>query len=207
MVIDKLDDERRLLLINAGLKEFATRGYQKASTNTIAKEANMSKALMFHYVENKESLYDFLVEYCYGVLDNDYLNIIPYESHDILEMLRHSYKLQLMIMARHPWLFEFVELVNDNAKDEKCLSYDQNTCFERMISEHNDTLFKIQLPNEDCHEMIYWNNQGFSNQVLSELKETASEDVGVDKLTRKIDKYIDNLRVIFYAERGDNIDE
>ena len=48
----ELDTQRRDAILNAALKEFSSQGYDNASTNVIAKEAGISKALMFHYVRN-----------------------------------------------------------------------------------------------------------------------------------------------------------
>lgn len=56
-----LNTERRDAILNSALKEFTLRGFDDASTNVIAKEAGISKALMFHYVSNKQEL--FLVVY------------------------------------------------------------------------------------------------------------------------------------------------
>ena len=59
----ELDTQRRDAILNAALKEFSLRGYDNASTNVIAKEAGISKALMFHYVSSKQDL--FLAVYDY----------------------------------------------------------------------------------------------------------------------------------------------
>lgn len=44
-------------ILEAAIEEFAQKGYQAASTNTITKSANVAKGLLFHYFKNKESLY------------------------------------------------------------------------------------------------------------------------------------------------------
>lgn len=62
-----LEPQRRDAILNAALKEFAVQGYDNASTNVIAKNAGISKALMFHYVSNKQELffivYDLLFQF------------------------------------------------------------------------------------------------------------------------------------------------
>jgi len=52
-----LEPPRRNAILNAALKEFALRGFDNASTNVIAKEADISKALMFHYINSKQELF------------------------------------------------------------------------------------------------------------------------------------------------------
>lgn len=38
----------------SALKEFAEKGFEQASTNTICKEAGVSKGLLFHYFGSKK---------------------------------------------------------------------------------------------------------------------------------------------------------
>ena len=52
-----LEPQRRDAILNAALKEFAVQGYDNASTNVIAKNAGISKALMFHYVAISRSYF------------------------------------------------------------------------------------------------------------------------------------------------------
>lgn len=64
-----LEPERRNAILNAALKEFAIKGFDDASTNVIAKEAGISKPLMFHYVNNKKDFFFFLYDYCMEILE------------------------------------------------------------------------------------------------------------------------------------------
>ena len=51
------DDQRKDRILEAALIEFADKGYKKASTNTIVREAGVSKGLLFHYYKSKKDLY------------------------------------------------------------------------------------------------------------------------------------------------------
>lgn len=75
----ELDTQRRDAILNAALKEFIIRGYDNASTNVIAKEAGISKALMFHYVSSKQ----------------EYFELMNYEERDIFDKLHQSYVSQI----------------------------------------------------------------------------------------------------------------
>ena len=44
-------------IINVALEEFVLNGYKAASTNSICKNAKISKGLLYHYYESKEVLY------------------------------------------------------------------------------------------------------------------------------------------------------
>lgn len=54
--------EREKIIIDAALKVFSTKGYASTRMADIAKEADMSYGLVYHYFENKEKLFDAIVE-------------------------------------------------------------------------------------------------------------------------------------------------
>lgn len=54
-------ERRRQEIINAALELFVSKGYSATKVTDIAKRANMSTGLMFHYFESKESLYEELI--------------------------------------------------------------------------------------------------------------------------------------------------
>jgi len=71
-----LDASRRDALLNAALKEFSIQGYDNASTNVIAKEAGISKALMFHYVSSKQELFFWVYDYFDNLMKKEYFEIL-----------------------------------------------------------------------------------------------------------------------------------
>ena len=58
--MDKTDREK--IIIEAALKVFSTKGYASTRMADIAREADMSYGLVYHYFENKEKLFDAIVE-------------------------------------------------------------------------------------------------------------------------------------------------
>lgn len=75
-VMEKTD--RKNIIIDAALKVFSTKGYASTRMADIAKEADMSYGLVYHYFKNKEKLFETIVEDWW---------IGFYEE---LEMLKHS---------------------------------------------------------------------------------------------------------------------
>ncbi|MBL8939529.1 MAG: TetR/AcrR family transcriptional regulator [Archangium sp.] len=49
-------------ILDAALEEFATRGYEAASTNLIASKAGVAKGLVFHHFGSKERLFEALFD-------------------------------------------------------------------------------------------------------------------------------------------------
>lgn len=58
---DEQKEHRRQLIIFKALELFAKKGYSDTKIGDIAKAADMSVGLMFHYFESKEQLYEELV--------------------------------------------------------------------------------------------------------------------------------------------------
>ncbi|MDR0603750.1 MAG: TetR/AcrR family transcriptional regulator [Bacteroidales bacterium] len=69
---EELRNEKKQLIANIALKLFANQGYTKTSISAIAKEANISKGLMYNYFQSKKEL----LEYITNSLSNDYTQYI-----------------------------------------------------------------------------------------------------------------------------------
>ena len=59
---DEQKEQRRRQILFIALELFAKKGYSDTKIGDIAKAANMSTGLMFHYFESKEQLYEELVK-------------------------------------------------------------------------------------------------------------------------------------------------
>ncbi|WP_269848327.1 TetR/AcrR family transcriptional regulator [Methanosarcina horonobensis] len=105
-----LEPKRRDAIINAALKEFASKGYDDASTNVIAKESGISKGLLFHYINTKKDLFLFLFDYCNQVLKEEYFDLINFNERDILERFRQTYLLKVDVIHKYPRIFEFIKV-------------------------------------------------------------------------------------------------
>jgi AcrR family transcriptional regulator len=66
-----LPQDRQKQIINGALKVFSASSYHQASTIDIAREAGVSKGLLFHYFNNKKELYLYLYEYCINLGANE----------------------------------------------------------------------------------------------------------------------------------------
>ena len=56
----QLDTEKQQRVLEAAIDEFAERGYEKASMNTVVKKAGISKGALFKYFGNKSGLFAFV---------------------------------------------------------------------------------------------------------------------------------------------------
>ena len=184
-----LDPLRRDSILNAALKEFVKKGYDNASTNVIAKEAGISKALMFHYITNKQELYSCINNYFTTLLDKEYFMKMDFTNTDIFNRLRQSFLLQIDLIKHYPWIFEFSSL-----SDNKQLS-----CHNRILDMIDISKFRAGLNIEMCKQFILWSNIGFTNEILDDIKNPETSDPDYNRIVLTIDQYLDELRKIFYT--------
>ncbi|MDE7400236.1 MAG: TetR/AcrR family transcriptional regulator [Oscillospiraceae bacterium] len=99
---DEQREQRRQLIFDKAIELFAKRGYANTKIGDIAKAADMSVGLMFHYFESKEKLFEELVRYGVQAADNtpremNFENPLDYFE-GFLKMLFHYAKEQPQIM-------------------------------------------------------------------------------------------------------------
>jgi AcrR family transcriptional regulator len=103
---DRLSDEKRLSIINAGILCFGRNGYKKASIADIAAEAKISKAAIFHYFGTKKDLYLYLFDYAFSEL----LAGQTEGTDDFFECLEAEIQNRIRINAKHPGMYDFLLL-------------------------------------------------------------------------------------------------
>ncbi len=67
---DRASDERKEQLLEIGIEEFATKGFEKANINVIAKKAGISIGLMYKYFATKEDLFVTCLQRGMQILDD-----------------------------------------------------------------------------------------------------------------------------------------
>lgn len=199
----ELDPQRRDAILNAALKEFSSQGYDNASTNVIAKESGISKALMFHYVTSKQELFLVVYDYFTNLMEKEYFELMNYNEKDIFVRLRQSYILQIRLLEKYPWITEFKKLSHTTKSDEVNKELENrvqhSNCYPNLFDKIDETKFRKGLDIEKCKQFILWANIGFTNQLLGELRNNDINSVTPEIIIEKLDGYFDELRKVFYT--------
>lgn len=203
-----LEPQRRDAILNAALKEFVKRGFDNASTNVIAKDAGLSKALMFHYVNNKQDLFLFVYDYFTELLEKEYFTKLDFSEKDIFVRLRQSYLLQIDLIKQYPWIFEFSKLSIITKSDEanKALESRANkkqlSCDHQIFDMIDVSKFRAGLDIEKCKQFILWANVGFTNEILDDIRNSEASNLDYERIVSTLDGYFDELRKIFYTSNN-----
>lgn len=78
---NQIDKRKQKRIISAALTEFANNGYHGTSINNIAKKVGISKASIFTYFSDKESLFLYVFQHCLEMV-KDYLTQVMEETKD-----------------------------------------------------------------------------------------------------------------------------
>ena len=111
---DEQKEQRRQLIISKALELFARKGYSDTKIGDIAKAADMSMGLMFHYFESKEQLYEELVRMgAQGTnipLDMNFENPLDYFSGFLRILFQYA--------KEQPWVFYMFVLMSQARRSD-----------------------------------------------------------------------------------------
>ncbi|MDP3502300.1 MAG: TetR/AcrR family transcriptional regulator [Myxococcales bacterium] len=95
-------------ILAAALEEFATRGYEAASTNAIAAKAKVAKGLVFHHFGSKEQLLEVLFEREVNRLIELVFAMEGPMSPDLFERLHQLSMRKIELTRQHPLTSDFI---------------------------------------------------------------------------------------------------
>ncbi len=201
---EQLKEEKKQNILNACLKEFALNGYQKASTNQMVKEANISKGLLFHYFINKKTLYLYLYDYVTNIYKKEFDSFINISEYDLIERMKQAVDKKLEITMKYPLLFKFIEkALLEDAKAVKNEIIEKNNELmkygKQLFGRIDTSKFKDDIEHEKIINIIMWTFKGFEDQVINQAKVTGCiENYGV--IMKQLDQYINLFKDLFYKE-------
>jgi AcrR family transcriptional regulator len=197
-----LEPEKQERIINAATREFARNGYEKASTNEIIKEANISKGSLFNYFKSKKELYLYLFEYISRIIDEIY-NEIDLSETDFFKRIKTVGLIKFRIMKKYPQAFNFLKTVAHEGAVEVKPEIDKirqsilKNGFDRIYENIDLTKFREDIDIQRTMNIINWTMLSFSEEQISRLN--SFEDIGMEQLNES-DAYFDIMKRCFYKE-------
>lgn len=198
-----IDEEKRQRVINAALKVFAASGYDAASTNEIAREAGISKGLLFHYFTSKKDLYLYLYEYAVRLLTETIERFVDFGERDYFERLKQMALVKLSVFNDHPDLLGFQKTIffEENAEvsaELKARSKEvAESAYYRMFSDIDKSRFRPDIDADRAISVMLWALEGMGEAERAKHKALGT-DLDVPHLMEEFDKYLALFRTSFY---------
>ena len=196
-----LNREKQDRMINAALRVFAENGYRHASTDTIVKEAGISKGLLFHYFTNKIGLFSFLFDYSVKYMLFEFDRLISSKETDYFKIRKEMELAKLNVLRSYPYMSEFIE--------------------KRLRENQLDVIETIEASKNSYQETISrYLAQGSRSAIRSDISEIQLDNIiryTVDGLTKdqmrlgafqpdmlydQICSYLDTLQALVTNYRG-----
>ncbi|MBN9645673.1 TetR/AcrR family transcriptional regulator [Terrisporobacter glycolicus] len=198
-IFNKLDEEKRLAIINSGLEIFSIYGFQKSSTDLIARKAGISKGLLFYYFKNKLSYYEFLFEYSQKIISSSIDMDLCRKTRDFFEVLECVIDQKYKLLTKYPHIFNFIVVAywsNDNRiidiVSNKAISYDNFNIYEYL-----DNIDKSKFKNEeDIHKVIEMLSLMLDGYIQNKLK--MNEDIDINEIMKKYKVWTSLLKEAVY---------
>lgn len=196
MNFEKLREEKKNIIINAGLEIFSDYGYEQASTDIITQKAHISKGALFHYFENKENFFIYLFNYASNELTKKVNPKPPFEKMDIFDYLPYITEQKINLMKEYPFLMSFVMkayeqnylLLKEKGKIDFFENYQRHSNF--IFQEIDFSTLKDGISKETFLSWVAMISQGFVQsytQFPKEHRERLIDDLYL--LFDKLKKY------------------
>ncbi|MGI6548582.1 MAG: TetR/AcrR family transcriptional regulator [Syntrophomonadales bacterium] len=199
-----LEPEKRERIINAALKEFARNGYEKASTNEIISEAEISKVSLFNYFSSKKGLYLFLLDYVNEVIEKIY-DEVDWNQTDFFKRTKAIGLVKFKIYKKFPQAFDFLKIaVHEDAAEVKS---EVNKIGKHLIASGLErgyrnidlTKFREDIDLQKTINIINWTILSFAEEQRDKVN--SIENVGLE-VFQEWDEYFDIMKRCFYKREA-----
>lgn len=90
------------------MKVFAEAGYKKTFVSEIAKEAGISKAMVFFYFGTKKALYLYLMQFSFSVVEAALSKLLDHNATDFFDRVLQMTQIKLSVIKEHPPVLGFL---------------------------------------------------------------------------------------------------
>lgn len=200
---DRLTNEKKEQIINSAIEEFVQNGFDKASTNTIVKNAQISKGSLFNYFTNKKGLYVFLVEYGVQVIHDFYAQVDLSET-DLFKRLENIAIQKFYIHKKYPYVFDFLaSCVKEESPAAKDLMSAQIAGIytrgnEIIYKDIDYSKFRENIDIKKTVEIINWTMYGFGERGIQEIDSFKNLDQFSSYYLKEWRQYAHLLKESFY---------
>ena len=199
-----LKPEKQEKILEAAIREFAGKGFEKASTNEIVKEAGISKGILFHYFQNKKNLFLFVYDYFMELCMYEFYKKVDMDERDIFAKLRQISSFKMELMYKYPMIFKFFEVViaeecnevKNEIEERKKKLIESN--YSKVFNNIDVSKFRDNVDVSRAMNIILWTLEGLGESELQKAKTTVSKKANYEKIFAEMDIYIDIFKNSFY---------
>lgn len=197
-----MPSEKQVRIVNAAMKQFVQSGYEKASTNEIVKDAQISKGSLFNYFNNKKDLYLYLIENALKIVDVIFAEVDIGER-DLFRRLSQIGFIKLKIQQKYPLVFDFLKStqLEDAAEVKNEISPIMGSILDSSLNRIYENIdfskFRPDVSPEKALQILNWTMMGFAETQMEKIK--TFENIGME-LMDEWNGYMEILKRSFYKD-------
>lgn len=171
-----LSKDKQDVIINAAIKVFAQNGYEHASTDTMIKEAGISKGLLFHYFGNKKNLYQYVLEYSARYLMMELSQCIHADEKNFFDRVISVEKNKIRMLQNYRFLDLFLLNCETEQEEEvkdcaKKWSDEIKECYQKIWEGSDIALLRGNLALADAVGIVTLCMNGYKINKYRECQE------------------------------------
>lgn len=176
-----LSKEKQNAIVNDGLRVFSENSCKKSPMSEIAREASISKALLFHYFKNKKEFYLFLYDYAMSLMMEMAREEVTTSDTDFFEIFLKSVKCKCRLAKQYPYLTRFMmkPYYEEDAEVSKELKGKNiavtNNSIHSILNRIDRNKFKEDVDIEELMNIIIWCGDGYMKSNYQNLETNIDE--------------------------------
>jgi AcrR family transcriptional regulator len=192
-----LPEDKRTLICNVAVNEFAEYSFDLASINRIVAESGIAKGSFYQYFEDKRDLFLYLVQ----LATNEKVNYISPlmdnpDKHDIFTLLREMYISGIQFAAEHPEYAEISRKILEN-KDaptyRELMADNLPTAYEFFDKILENAMARGEVRADIDVKMTAYMIASMNTHVIEYYTKYVAQDYD-EKMMETIDKFLDFLK-------------
>ena len=205
---ENLQEEKKKKILDVVIEEFAVKGYDKASTNSIVNKAGISKGILFHYFGNKKNLFLYTFDYCITNLIDKYYSLKEVESEDIFERFMRISIRKMKIIQEEPVMNKLVFSAISNMPEslEQELTERYNTYCSKYLPEFFEKIdtskFRKEIDSQKAIELVMLCMDGLSSKYIQKYKNIPVDEVfnNIEEIMEDFNKYLEIFKFGIYEK-------
>jgi AcrR family transcriptional regulator len=203
---EALDGEKQQRILNAAMKEFASKGYDDASTNRIVEGAGIAKGLLFHYFKSKKGLFLYLFDRGLRLVTDEVFKGIDFSEADFFRRLQQAQEAKIALIRVYPDIMDFLKaayLEESEAVKAELGGRTQGLLalnYQRVFEGVDTTRLREGLDKDLVLKTIIWAYEGFANAHTEAIRRLSTLNQDLTPILAEADAYSAFLRKCFYRD-------
>jgi AcrR family transcriptional regulator len=206
-----LNKDKQKAVLTTAIHEFARAGYDKASTDTIAINAGISKGSLFNYFTSKLKLYIYTLEYTIDLIDKEVREeIIQVTDTDFYDRLKKISFIKHKKYMKYPKEAQLITSfyinppqINDDEINRLSRKYEEDVVFaeEYLMKYLDEKKLRAGITKE---EVLFITHTLFEALIKRQVEIASVQCNGrfeyTDRTMAEFDKYIEILKHGIYKD-------